>query len=134
MHIRARYDVSDRVIQPIGGPSLTQQHFKDETDVNQLVERFRRTGDPKVLQLREGFYADVTHIGSYQDALHTIRDAELQFAQLSEAAQKELGDVAGLLDAIVEGDVAYLSALGIVLPGSESYDEPSPLPGEPSQD
>lgn len=62
-------------------PSLAQQHFKDECDINFLLERFKVTG-----QLPQGIvlptYGDFTGVSDYRTACEAIRRASNSFMDL----------------------------------------------------
>ena len=62
-------------------PSLTQQHFKDETDINNILRQFNITGllPEQPLSPR---YGDFTGIGDYHSALNAVIAAEDQFMAL----------------------------------------------------
>lgn len=62
-------------------PSMAEQQFKDECDINKIMEKYQKTGILPVSQ-RQGVYADLTSVGSYQDALHAVMKAEEAFLQL----------------------------------------------------
>lgn len=58
--------------------SLTQQHQKEEADINTIVRRFGLTGElPQ--NVRMPSYGDFTGVGDYQSALHAIREADEAF-------------------------------------------------------
>ena len=61
--------------------SLTQQHFKDETDINNILRQFNITGllPEQPLSPR---YGDFTGIGDYHGALNAVIAAEDQFMAL----------------------------------------------------
>lgn len=62
-------------------PTLTQQQFKDEVDINTLVERFGLTGEmPQVAKLPS--FDDYTGIFDYQTAMNAIVAAREQFMTL----------------------------------------------------
>lgn len=62
-------------------PTLTQQHFKDEVDINTLVERFGLTGEmPQVAKLPS--FDDYTGIFDFQTAQNAIVAAREQFMLL----------------------------------------------------
>lgn len=62
-------------------PSLAQQSFKDECDINTIVERFRLTGTvPQLDQLPS--YADYEGIFDFHDAMNAVRQANEQFMLL----------------------------------------------------
>lgn len=55
------------------GESLTQEHLFDQTDVNQIVEAFTRTGQLPAAT-RQGYYEDVSELnGDLTGLLETSR-------------------------------------------------------------
>jgi phage internal scaffolding protein len=62
-------------------PSLTQQHFKDETDINNILRQFNITGilPESALSPR---YGDFTGIVDYHSALNAVIAAEDGFMAL----------------------------------------------------
>lgn len=62
-------------------PSMTQQQFKDETDINLIVEKYSKSGQfPQYGKI--GIYADYSEIKDYQGMLQTVMDAQESFNQL----------------------------------------------------
>lgn len=62
-------------------PTLTQQQFKDEADINTIVERFHITGHiPE--NVRQPTYGDFTGIKDYQSALHALSQADEAFMEM----------------------------------------------------
>lgn len=64
-------------------PTLTQQQFKDQSDINKIMERYERTGT--VTHLRnaaQGVYADLTTLPSYHEAMQTIVKANDAFDEV----------------------------------------------------
>jgi len=59
----------------------TQQHFKDETDINNILRQFNITGQlpTKAISPR---YGDFTGIGDYHTALNQVIAAESEFMTL----------------------------------------------------
>lgn len=61
--------------------SLAQQQFKEEADINTIVERFHLTGQvPQLAHLPQ--YGDYEGIFDFQSAMNTIRSAQEQFMSL----------------------------------------------------
>ena len=62
-------------------PSLAQQHFKDECDINNILRQFNITGllPESPLSLR---YGDFTGIGDYHTALNRVIAAQDEFEAL----------------------------------------------------
>jgi len=62
----------------------TQQHFKDETDINNILRMFNITGQlPKKALTPQ--YGDFTGIGDYHGALNAVIAAEGEFMTLPAA-------------------------------------------------
>lgn len=75
----------------------TQQHFKDECDINVIVNRYVKTGvlpDSNV----EPFYADLSEVpNDLQTAYEAVFRAEAAFMQLPSDVRKSLGNDASKL-------------------------------------
>lgn len=64
-------------------PSLTKQEYKQETDINEIIRKYRATGE---LPVRSGaIYADLSKITDYQDLRNTISEFEDYFDSLPSA-------------------------------------------------
>lgn len=61
--------------------TLAQQHFRDETDINTIVERFHITGELPTT-VRMPTYADFGGPFDFQTAMNAIRSAEESFAAM----------------------------------------------------
>jgi phage internal scaffolding protein len=62
-------------------PSLTQQHFKDETDINNILRQFNITGLLPESPLSPR-YGDFSGVVDYHTALNAVLDAGDQFMAL----------------------------------------------------
>jgi phage internal scaffolding protein len=62
-------------------PSLAQQHFKDECDINTILERFNITGLLPQSPLSP-LYGDFSGIGDYHTALNRVIAAQDEFEAL----------------------------------------------------
>jgi len=61
--------------------SVVQQQFRDECDINVIVERFGLTGElPQNLRMPQS--GDFTGLGTFQDAMSAVRLAEEAFMAL----------------------------------------------------
>lgn len=108
-------------------PGLTQQHFRDECDINVIVERFLRTGEMPQVDFTE---IDVSDVGDFQDAMNIVRAAEEQFAELpSKVRERFHNDPVALMRFVgSEQNRAEALALGLI----QAPPKPSPAPAEPS--
>ncbi|QXP08559.1 MAG: internal scaffolding protein [Arizlama microvirus] len=62
-------------------PSLTQQQFREETDINTIVERFGVTGQiPGTYH--EPVSGDFTDVTTFEDAMNRVTEAQQNFLQL----------------------------------------------------
>lgn len=68
------------------GPSLAQQNFKDECDINNLVRSFG-LGAKMPENLRLPRYGDFSHISSFHDAVNAIAQARETFDSLPAATR-----------------------------------------------
>lgn len=62
-------------------PSLAQQHFAEECDINTIVERFHLTGEVPQLQQLPSF-DDYEGVFDFQTAMNTIRSSQETFMSL----------------------------------------------------
>lgn len=111
--------------------TMTQQHMRDECDINIIVERFMKTG-----QMPEGIdfvEIDVSEVGDFHDALNVVRAAEEQFAALpSRVRERFHNDPAQLMRFVHdENNRAEALALGLLNPPQESAPAaPTPAPAD----
>ena len=68
-------------------PSMTQQHFKEECDVNNILAKFVRTGVLPA-NCRPGDYFDCSTIQDYQDCLNRVIEAQENFDTLPSGIRK----------------------------------------------
>lgn len=62
-------------------PTLAQQHFKEECDINTLVERFHLTGEIPIVQ-RQPLDIEYAEIFDFRQAQHQLIEADRAFMQL----------------------------------------------------
>nr|QJB19298.1 MAG: internal scaffolding protein [Microvirus sp.] len=79
-------------------PSLAQQHFKDECDINNILRQFNITGQLPTSPLQPR-YGDFTGIYDYHSALNSVIAAEDGFMALpADIRSRFLNDPANLID------------------------------------
>lgn len=77
-------------------PSLTQQHFEPETNINNIMNRYEKTG----LLPTSGApvqYMDVSNIHDYHSSLNFIQSANKSFMSLPALVRKRFNNDPGLL-------------------------------------
>lgn len=63
-------------------PSMTQQQFKQDCDVNYIMDKFRKTGTITHLRKEPGAYLDLLDMPDYQQSLQTVINAQNSFMEL----------------------------------------------------
>lgn len=86
MFLRSPYNydmnkASDEAGLSCHDPSLTQQQFKEETDINFIVDRFMKTGHiPTPVSMPQ--YADYDGVFDFQSAMNVVRAADENFMRM----------------------------------------------------
>jgi phage internal scaffolding protein len=114
----------------LGGPSMTQQHFRDECDINTIVRRFGLTGElPSGLQAP--VYADFEGVMDYHTALNAVLDADSAFMELPAHVRARFANDAGAFVDFCSDDRnrAEAEKLGLVFPKAEPPAAPQPSAG-----
>lgn len=76
-----QYDEPKDVSLKCEDKSLTQQNFKDEVDINFLLEKFKVTGAvPAGVRLPQ--YGDFSQVSDYRSALDAVNAARYSFMEL----------------------------------------------------
>lgn len=96
-------------------PSLTKQEFKEECDINNIMDRFLKTGRLDRFREFEGQYGDFSEVADYHDAQNQIIRANEAFMSLPANIRKEFDNDAGKFLAAVDNPQMYdkLVDLGI---------------------
>ena len=83
----------------IHGPSLVQQHFKEEVDINRIVKRYAETGILTHFMKQQADYAFAPST-TFTEAMFMVTEAQEQFNQLPAEARAHFNnDPATFLDA-----------------------------------
>lgn len=83
--------VSDATAKAGGGPTLVQQQFQDEVDINTIVRRFGLTRSMPSGPAG-GVYGDFTGIEDYASAVAAIQRAQDGFMKLSPQVRERFGN------------------------------------------
>jgi hypothetical protein len=119
---RVRTDFSNEI-------PLTQQHFKDECDINTIVNRYRDTGEVTHLAKARGEYAYASS-QSFSEAAFIVAEAKSEFEGLPSRIRAHFNnDAAEFLDAAQNPDRdSEMISLGLLEKPPEPAPEPLPLP------
>lgn len=72
-------------------PTMTQQQFGEDSDINNIMEKYKKTGFLPVTG-QSGIYADLTDIPDYKTALETVIHAEEAFMALPSEVRQRFGN------------------------------------------
>ncbi|WNK13295.1 MAG: internal scaffolding protein [Microvirus sp.] len=98
-------------------PSMAQQQFLEESDINTIVERFGLNGElPEVVRVPQ--YGDFTQVKDFQSALNAVREAEASFMELPARVRARFeNDPQQLLEFVADGrNLVEARELGLVPP------------------
>lgn len=114
-------------------PSLTQQSFTTDCDLNVLVKRFGIDKGPlPVVPVDASYYGDFSNVPDLKTALDRVRDAQMHFDALPSALRKRFDNSPGKLWDFVT-DLSNLDeAIKLGLLAREADPASSPSPGQPA--
>lgn len=113
-------------------PSMAQQQFKEECDINTILERFNVTGQLPVAALPPQF-GDFTGIYDYQTALQAVKDAQDSFDALpARVRERFANDPAAFVDfCLDEANAEEMKQLGLLLDVISTSDSSPTEGGQP---
>lgn len=80
---KTAYGKRERVSYQTTGESLTQQAFKQEVDIKNIIRKYDRTGLISNVRKGQAMYGDFTaSVNEYADALNLVIEAQENFAEL----------------------------------------------------
>jgi len=82
----------ERVYYKSDLPSKTQQHMKDQCDINQILKRYEKTGMISHLSKSQGQYGDFSKYSDFQTNLNTVKDALQSFDALPAQFRKRFAN------------------------------------------
>jgi phage internal scaffolding protein len=92
---RTAYDPHKKYVFKTSGESLTQQHFKDECDVINIIKRHDRNGIIEHVQRGQARYGDFSEVADYREALDLVRDAQDEFMTIPSDIRKKFDNDPG---------------------------------------
>lgn len=95
-------------------PSLTQQQFKDECDINNIIKTYSQTGALPVSK-KVGAFLDVSNVTDYQTSLQTVYEAQRAFDALPSKIRTRFENDPNQLLAFIEDDKNHDEALSLGL-------------------
>jgi len=81
-------DGRKKVVTVNDEPSMTQQQFKEMSDINRIMKKYHKGEMVNYLNRRPGVYGDFSKMPSYSDALQIVIDAQESFMTLPSDVRK----------------------------------------------
>lgn len=103
--IRKRFDdhKTERFVQNTSGESMTQQQFKEECDVNNILAKYRKTNMITHINKHSGQFGDFATAEDYQETLHRVMQAQESFNHIpSDVRAKFNNDPARLIEFLAD--------------------------------
>lgn len=91
MEFITAYSKKNKYVVGNNSPSMTQQHFKSDCDINTIVRRMTR-GLYSPQQTIPGIYTDISETGDYRSALNTFQEASRDFGNLPSAVRRRFAN------------------------------------------
>lgn len=76
------------------GPGLTKQSHKNDSDINLIMSKYKKTGVINFVNNRQAEYMEVPDT-DFQTAMNTITEANQMFAEMPAALRKKFGNDPG---------------------------------------
>jgi phage internal scaffolding protein len=77
------------------GESMTQQHFQEESEINNILRSHDRNGIIEHIHRGNAIYADFSEITDFSDALHQIKEAQQEFLNIPSEIREKFQNDAG---------------------------------------
>lgn len=95
-------------------PTLSQQQFKAECDINNIVKNYSQTGVLPVSN-KVGKFLDVSNISDYQSSLETVFEAQKAFDDLPSNVRSRFENDPNQLLSFLADETNYEEALSLKL-------------------
>lgn len=109
--------------------SLAQQQFKEESDINTIVERFGLNGELPVQPVMPQ-YGDFSGVNDFQSAMNAVLKAQADFMELPAKVRSRFdNDPQKLLEFVADdANIEEARVLGLIKPQVEALQEPPKAP------
>lgn len=126
------YDHHDGPALAEFGEPRTKQEFAADADINNIIARYERDRILPGSYAGEPFFADVSNLPDYHQALQFIQDAQQSFEELSPKIRERFDNDPGALLRFLSDEKNRDEAekLGIIKP-KEPAPAPEPVPVKP---
>ena len=125
---RSAYDPHKKYVFNTVGESLTQQHFKEECDIINIIKSHDRNGIIEHVQRGRARYGDFSEVADYREALDLVRDAQDEFMTIPSDIRKKFDNDPGKFYEFVSNpkNKEALAEMGFIETPKASVDVSSP--------
>lgn len=101
--------------------SKTQQHFREQTNINSIIAKYRRTGFLPVMQQGQPMFGDFSSGKTYHEMVNQVKTAQESFEQLpAEFKKKFEQDPAKMIDFVLNAENNQVALeMGLISPTIE---------------
>jgi len=98
--------------------SKTQQHFREQTNINNIISKYKRTGFLPVVQNGQPMYGDFSSGKSYHEMVNQVQTAQEAFEQLPGEFKKKFEQNPGaMIDFILNQENQQVAIeMGLISP------------------
>lgn len=125
-----------RFYTEVADDGLTKQEFKEQSDINNIVANFMKTGEISHVSNAAPHYGDFTYVteNHYHEALTTITAAQARFADLPAKIRDRFGNDPVQLIRFMNDkkNLKEAQELGLAAPDPEPTSAPNPAPAPQS--
>lgn len=115
------------------GETRTKSEFAAACDIHNIMKKYAITGDLSEELKDKGYFADVSQVGDYQDALNTVIESKEAFMTLEASIRARFQNDPQKLHAFLGDENNRDEAIKLGIIPSPPKADPPPVPKEPSQ-
>jgi phage internal scaffolding protein len=114
------------------GDSMTQQHFAEESEINNILRSHDRNGVIEHIHRGNAIYGDFSNITDFSDALHQIKEAQQEFLNIPSEIREKFQNDAGQFFKFASNpdNLQELRDMGLANP-QQSVAMPADIPANP---
>jgi phage internal scaffolding protein len=114
------------------GDSMTQQHFAEESEINNILRSHDRNGVIEHIHRGNAIYGDFSNITDFSDALYQIKEAQQEFLNIPSEIREKFQNDAGQFFKFASNpdNLQELRDMGLANP-QQSVAMPADIPANP---
>lgn len=110
---------------------MTKQSFRDESNINNIIDKWRATGHVPRINSMSPTYGDFTNVDSYLNSVLRVQEIDEQFAALPSAIRDRMANDPANLLRFLQDDNNIEEAISLGIIQKPPVAPPEPPPKEP---